>query len=177
MTPQELQQCLEEAFGDLAPPYFEELTVSYGLDPEFEVAVTTDTGRTKRWQELRPLSQYLGSAVDIFLLTPKAWQYYLPAYLYAMTDPPALWRYLSFVLSTLWSEGECAHPVSNYPQLRDGWEKLEALLTDRQKRCIAHWLVEVLKSINDPSVEGYEEVNIEADRIEHMLKKYWNAWL
>ena len=177
MTPEELQQCLEEAFGGLQPPSFEELTVSYGMDSEFEDAVRTDTAMTRRWQELRPLRQYLGSSLDIFLLTPKACQYYLPAYLYAMTDPAAISRYLSFVLGTLWYENEYGDPLFNNPQLRDGWEELAVLLTDRQKRCIAHWLVEVLKSMNNPSVVGYEEVNMEVDRIEHMLKKYWNAWL
>jgi hypothetical protein len=105
MTPQELQQCLEEAFGDLEPPYFEEVFESVDLD-RFEAAVRTETGRAKRWQELRPLGQYQRFALAVFILTSRAWQYYLPAYLYAMTDPEVVWCYLSPILSTLWYENE-----------------------------------------------------------------------
>jgi hypothetical protein len=54
MTPQELQQCLEEAFGNLEPPYFEEVFESVDLD-RFEAAVRTETGRAKRWQETPPV--------------------------------------------------------------------------------------------------------------------------
>jgi hypothetical protein len=171
MTPEELQQCLEEAFGGLEPPYFQELTRSFGMDLNFEEAVRTDTARTKRWQELRPLTQYLYSSLNILLLTPEACVYYLPAFLYAMTDPGAVWRYLSPVLDTLWYENEDGGPVSN----NLGWEEFASLLTDRQKRCIAHCLVEILKSAD--SIEYCAEVHMETDRIEHMLKKYWNAWL
>ena len=179
MTPEQLRKCLEEAFGNLEPPYLQELTASdtYWMDPGFEDAVRTDTARTKRWQELRPLGQYQGDALAIYLLAPKACQYYLPAYLYALTDSEVGGCYLSSVLNTLWYEDEYGDLVFNDPRARDRWEELAALLTDRQKRCIAHWLVEVLRSAHDPSVEEYEEVNIEADRIEQMLKRYWNAWL
>ncbi len=174
MTPQELQQCLEEAFGDLEPPYFEELGAFYPFESFLDL-VKTDTARTKRWQELRPLTQYLHGSLDIFLLTPEACQYYLPAYLYAMTDPEVIWQYLGSVLDTLWYEDEWGDPLHNNPGLRDRWEDFAALLTDRQKRCIAHCLVEILKSAD--SIEECAEVHMETDRIEHMLKKYWNAWL
>ena len=177
MTPEELQQYLEEAFGDLEPPCFEELSASVYMDQGFEDAVRTDTTRTKRWQELRPLRQYLHSSIAIHLLTPKACQYYLPAYLYAMTDPENVWVYLGPVLDMLWYEDEDGDPLHNNADLRDKWEALARLLTDRQKKCIAHFLVEVLNSTKDPSVRESVEVHGEADRIEHMLKKYWNTWL
>ena len=92
-----------------------------------------------------------------------------------MTDPEDVWRYLGSVLSTLWYEDEYGDPLFNNPQLRDRWEKLAALLTDRQKRCIAHCLVEILKSAD--SIEECAEVHSETDRIEHMLQSYWNARL
>ena len=63
MTPEELQQCLEEAFGVLEPPYFEELGSFYPGEPGLQIAVKTDTARTKRWQELRPLSEYVLGAL------------------------------------------------------------------------------------------------------------------
>ena len=174
MTPEELQQCLEEAFGGLESPYFEELGTFYPGE-EFLDIVKTDTARTKRWQELRPLRQYLHGSLDIHLLTPEACQYYLPAYLYAMTDPENVWCYLGSVLSTLWYEDEDGDLLFNNPGLRDTWGAFAALLTDPQKRCIAHCLVEILKSAD--SIEECAEVHMETDRIEYMLNKYWNAWL
>ena len=57
MTPEDLQQCLEEAFGDLEPPYFEELGTFYPFESFLDL-VKTDTARTKRWQELRPFFRY-----------------------------------------------------------------------------------------------------------------------
>jgi hypothetical protein len=85
MTPEELQQCLEEAFGDLEPPYFGELGYLYHFERFLDV-VRTDAARTKRWQELRPLTQHLYSSLNIHLLTPEACQYYLP------TFPPSYTR-------------------------------------------------------------------------------------
>src|SRR5260370_13476537 len=118
MTPEELQQCLEEAFGNLEPPYFKELGTFYPFEHFLDV-VKTDTARTRRWQELHPLTQYLHGSLDIFLLTPEACQYYLPAYLYAMTDPEIIWQYLSPVLDKLWHEDENGAPLYNNPGLRD----------------------------------------------------------
>jgi hypothetical protein len=174
MTPEELQQCLEDAFGGLETPRFEELGTFYP-EEEFLDVVKTGTDRTKRWQELRPLTQYLNGSLDVFLLTPKAFQYYLPAYLHAMTDPEVIWQYLSHLLTKLWYEDEDGDLLFDDPTYREKWEQFAALLTDRQKRCIAHCLVEFLKSAD--SIEHCAEVHMETDRIEHMLKKYWNAWL
>ena len=172
MTPEELQQSLEEAFGDLEAPYLEEVSASADID-RFEDAVRTVSGRTKRWQELRPLIQYQRLGLAIFLLTPRAWQYYLPAYLYAMTDPDVVWRYLSPVLDTLWYENEDGEHLAY-----DGeWELRTALLEDRQRRCIAHFLVELLRGIDNPAVDLGAEVDWERGRIENMLERYWNAWL
>ena len=174
MTRNELQQCLEDAFGSLEPPYFDESFRGSGLAWTLEDLVRTDTTRTKRWQKLRPLTQYLNGSLAIFRLTSKAFQYYLPAFLYAMTDPSVVWQYLGPVLSTLWYENEDGEPLHNNPDLRLKWEEDAAILTDRQKRCISHFLVEILKQASE---EEDGEVSMEADRIEHMLKKYWNAWL
>src|SRR5712692_2479400 len=175
MTPEELQQCLEDAFGGVEPPYFDESFAGSGMEPHFEDVVRTDTAKTKRWQELRPLKQYLHGSLGIHRLTTKACHYYLPAFLYAMTDPKDIWQYLGSVLSTLWYEDEDGDPLFNNPDLRYQWEELAALLTDRQKRCIAHCLVEILKS--GDSIEECAEVHMELDRVEHMLERYWNAWL
>jgi hypothetical protein len=156
------------------PPYSRELGYFYTFEKFLDV-VKSDTARTKRWQELRPLRQYLGNSLDIHLLAPEACQYYLPAYLYAMTDPENVWCYLGSVLDRLWYENEYGDPLYNDPLHRDVWEEFAALLTDRQKRCIAHCLVEILKSAD--SIEECAEVHKETDRIEYLLKKYWNTWL
>jgi hypothetical protein len=174
MKPEEVQHCLEEAFGGLEPPYFEDLGSFYPFE-EFLDVVRTDTARTKRWQELRPLTKYLNGSLDVFLLTPKACQYYLPAYLFAMTDPEVVWQYLGPVLDTLWYEDEWGDFLHNNPRLRDEWDDFAAPLTDPQKRCIAHCLVAILKSAD--SIEECAEVHMETDRIEHMLENYWNSWL
>jgi hypothetical protein len=174
MTPEELQQCLEVAFGDLEPPYFTELGYFHPYERFLDV-VKTDTARTKRWQELRPLRQYLHGSSDIQLLSSEACQYYLPAYLYAMTDPENIWCYLGSVLDRLWYEDEDGDPLYHNTDLRLTWDRFASLLTDRQKQSIAHCLVEILKSAD--SIEECAEVHMETDRIEYMLKKYWNAWL
>ena len=57
MTPEELRQFLEEAFGNLEPPPLDEVCEAYDMDG-FESALRTETGRSKPWQELRPLGQY-----------------------------------------------------------------------------------------------------------------------
>jgi len=113
--------------------------------------------------------------LDIHLLAAEACRYYLPAYLCAMTDPEDIWRYLGSVLSTLWYEDEYGDPLFHGTDLRPQWEEFAALLTDAQKRCIAHCLVEILKSAD--SIEECAEVHMELGQIEYMLKKYWSAWL
>jgi hypothetical protein len=92
-----------------------------------------------------------------------------------MTDPEVIWQYLSHVLTKLWYEDEYGDLLFNDPRHAEMWEELAALLTDRQKRCIAHCLLEILKSAD--SIENCAEVQMETDRIERMLKEYWNAWL
>jgi hypothetical protein len=48
-----------------------------------------------------------------------------------------------------------------------------ALLTDQQKKCIAHFLTVILSRTDDRSLGKYSDALL----MEHMLKKYWNAWL
>ena len=174
MTPEELRQCLEEAFGDLEPPNFEELGWFYEYEHFLEV-VKTDTAKTKRWQELRPLTQYLHGSLDIIQLEPENFRYYLPAYLYAMTDSQVVWQYLGTVLDHLWYDDEDGERLYNDFGFRVQWEQFTSALTDRQKRCVAHCLVGILESAD--SIEECAEVHMETDRIEYMLKKYWGAWL
>jgi hypothetical protein len=110
---------------------------------------------------------------EIVLLSPKAYQYYLPAYLYAMINPEGDGFYLHGVLDSLWYEELEGGLRYESPRLRDIWEERMALLTGQQKKCIAHFLVEILKRTDDRILGKYSD----ALRIEHMLKKYWNAWL
>ena len=109
-------------------------------------------------------------ALDLYLLHTDARRYYLPAYLHAMTDPENLFCYLSPVLNTPWFEDE-------YEDHRRRWEVFVSLLTDPQKRCIAHFLAWVLENTTDDPDLGCAEVDMEAEWIEYMLEKYWKASL
>jgi hypothetical protein len=79
-----------------------------------------------------------------------------------MTDPEDIWRYLGSVLSTFWYEEEFGDPLHK--------EEFAALSTHGQKHCIAHCLVEIVKSAD--SIDECAEVHMELDRIEYMLEKY-----
>ena len=165
MGTENLMQCLEGAFADLAPPLPEELQGSNStLESPFPEAV-----RGKTWQQLRPLPWHVPDASDLILLSPKAYRYYLPAYLYALLSAENDGVYLDGVLDSLWYET----PYFEGPFLRERWEERMPLLTDEQKRCIAHFLVEFLRRTDDCFLgEGSNR-----RRLESMLKKYWNARL
>ena len=121
MTPEELRQCVEEAFECVEPPPHERLSCAYPGESRIWDVVDPETGVVVRWQKLRPLAQHVGSSIDIRLLTAEACRYYLPAYLYAIIDPAEVWRYLGDVLSTLWYEDEYGDPLFNNPRYCDRW--------------------------------------------------------
>jgi hypothetical protein len=174
MAAEELARCLDETFGELEPPCLEELAAedTY-MDESFVKQVKTDTDRTKRWQDLRPMRLYIGDYSELCLLSPKAYQYYLPAYLHALIDKEGDGFYLLGVLDSVWYEDLDGELLYGRPSMRERWEERMALLTDQQKKCIAHFLVEILKRSDDRLLGKYSD----ALRIEYMLEKYWNAWL
>jgi hypothetical protein len=76
MAPEELAKCLEEAFGGLEPPSLDELAAADTyMDDTFEDAVKIDELKTRAWQDLRPIRQWLGDTAEIVLLSPRAFQY------------------------------------------------------------------------------------------------------
>lgn len=100
MRPEDLAQCIEEAFGSVECPSLEEMAAAdCSIEDEFIYAVESNT-----WQELRPLRHFVGDGGEIVLLSAKAYQYYLPAYLVALVDEPAEEFYLNGVLDSLWYE-------------------------------------------------------------------------
>lgn len=100
MNHEDLATCIEEAFAGLERPSLEEMAAAGTyVDQSF-----LDGVETKTWQELRPLRQYVGDAGEIVLLSAKAYQYYLPAYLHALIDEAGEEFYLSGVLDSLWHE-------------------------------------------------------------------------
>jgi uncharacterized protein DUF6714 len=174
MKPEDLARCLEDAFGGLEAPCLKELAaIDTYMDESFEDAVKTDTARTKRWQDLRPMAQYIGDYSEIVLLSPRAYQYYLPAYLYALIDQAGDGLYLLGVLDSLWYEDLDGEILYGSPRMHDIWKERMALLTPQQKKCIAQILVKILERIDD-RLQGKHSAAL---RIELMLKKYWNAWL
>jgi hypothetical protein len=165
MQPEALARCLEEAFGNLEQPSLEEMAApdTY-IDQSF-----VDGVKSHAWQNLRPLKTHLGDASEVVLLSAKAYRYYLPAYLYALIDKEGDEFYLDGILDSLWYEGL----YFDMPRSRELWEERMALLTDQQKRCIAHLLVHILRRTSDRFLEEGSNTR----RIESMLKKYWNARL
>jgi hypothetical protein len=108
MNPEDLAQCIEEAFAGLDRPSLQEMAIAGDyVDQSF-----LDGVGTKTWQELRPLRQYVGDGGEIVLLSAKAYQYYLPAYLYALIDEAGEEFYLNGVLDSLWYEDGRTHDDS-----------------------------------------------------------------
>jgi hypothetical protein len=98
----------------------------------------------------------------------------LPSRLLVRNDRSGVWQYLSPVLTTLWYEDEDGDLLHNDPGYRDRWEDFAALLIDRQKHCIAHCLVGILKSAFNRRLCGSAYGN--GSNRAH-AEKYWNAWL
>jgi hypothetical protein len=100
METEKLVECLEEVFGGLRPPQAGEMAAaSCSVDANFIRAV-----RSKTWQELRPLHQYVGDARELASFSAEAYQYYLAAFLYAVIRDADYDRYLSGLLNSLWYE-------------------------------------------------------------------------
>lgn len=149
MRPEDLVTSIEEAFAGLDRPSPEEMAIegSY-VDRSFLNGVGSRT-----WQELRPLRRFVGDGSEIVLLSAKAYQYYLPAYLVALVDEPAEEFYLSGVLDSLCYEDD---PPSRDRQVQDLFdprkgfaETLRELetempsLTDQDRRAAAETRVSV----------------------------------
>lgn len=156
---------IEQAFDAVEAPSVTELaaTGTY-VDQVFTRGVGL-----KRWQELRPLRAFLSSADEIVLLSPKAYLYYLPAYLCALVDRSGDEFYLDGVLTSLWPVGNGAAIGC----LRRLWEERMPLLTPRQNRCISCILVH----IRDRTDDGLLGSLSNAHRIDNMLLCYWGFYL
>ena len=143
MRPEDLAHRIEAAFGSLDPPTLEEMAAAGTyVDEPFLAAV-----ESKTWQELRPLRDHVGDGSELALLSPRAYQYYLPAYLYALIDEAGDEFYLNGVLDSLWwgpwddSDNQALEDLFDP---RKGWEEwmpeLERQmpqLTDQERRIIA----------------------------------------
>src|SRR5258708_5745176 len=95
MSPDNIGLTIERAFGDLAPLPISHLDseVRFGGDDVVEAV------RSKTWQELRPLEDYFPDGWILGFFSPRTFQYYLPAFLYALTKGED--RYLNPVLQSL----------------------------------------------------------------------------
>jgi hypothetical protein len=122
MRPEDLSTRIEEAFAGLDPPCFEELAAAdCSIEDEFLDAVESRT-----WRELRPLRQYIGAGGEIVVLSAKAYQYYIPAYLFALIDEAGDEYYLDHVLDSLWYEDglKVTLPAYLFFIPPGGWEEL-----------------------------------------------------
>jgi len=111
MHPEELSRRIEEAFADCERPSPDEVTAYAGSS-------FIDAVGPRLWQELRPLGHYLADSLDIVLLSPKAYRYYLPAYLHALLDPAEDGFYLHHVLDSLWFEEWPDPTIQHAPSAR-----------------------------------------------------------
>lgn len=102
MSSESLVMSIEDAFAGLKRPSLEEMAAP---DASVEDSFIEGVG-TKTWQELRPLRQYVGSGGEIAVLSAKAYQYYLPAYLVALADRSTETFYLNGVLESLCYESD-----------------------------------------------------------------------
>lgn len=144
MRPEYLARCLEQEFAGLSRPALEEMAAA---DTYVDQSFIDGVG-LRPWQELRPLRRYVGDASDIVLLSAKAYQYYLPAYLYALIDPAGDEFYLTGVLDSLWYESlpgaEDDRIAPWFSASKGGWQELMPELeqqmpelTDQQRRHLA----------------------------------------
>jgi hypothetical protein len=120
------------------------------------------------WQELSPLESYLTTGDDVMLLSPRAYQYYLPAYLMALLDKSGDENYLEGVLDSLWPTDS-----ARWPHRQELWEKRVARLSRQQKTCVARILLHIQTRMADKFVGRSSKF----ERIETMLLCYWNAYL
>jgi hypothetical protein len=95
MSPDNVCLTIERAFGDLAPLPLSHLDdeVRFGGDKVVEAV------RSRTWQELRPLGDYFPDGLILGFFSPRTFQYYLPAFLYALTEGDG--NYLNSVLQSL----------------------------------------------------------------------------
>ena len=154
MDAEALVACIEKAFGELDRPPLEEMAAedTY-MDQSFIDGVGSLT-----WQELRPLRDYVGDGSEICLLSAKAYRYYIPAYLVALTDESGADFYLTGVLDSLWYEHP--HSLGDRTLLRDHFDPHKGLdqtlheleiqvpqLTDQERMIAAETRVRVSKQL------------------------------
>jgi len=152
MRPESLAECIEKAFGGLNRPSYEEMPVRCSDDEEFIWAV-----ESKTWQELRPLHQYLSSGQELLILSAKAYQYYIPAFLYALIDETGDDLYLGHVLKSLWYENTPARmervrrlfrvPPGGWEELMPEIEKQFSSLTYEERRTQAEVRIRIAEKM------------------------------
>jgi hypothetical protein len=97
MRPESLGATIERAFGELTPPPIEQLAADVRSVADYVVEAV----RLKTWEELRPLQRYFPEAWVLQILSARTFQYYLPAFLFALIDGEEGDRYLGPVLESL----------------------------------------------------------------------------
>ncbi len=88
---------IERAFGGLNPPPIEQLASDVRVTGDYVVEAV----RFKTWRELRPLKRYFPDGWILASFSEQTFQYYLPAFLYALADGEDGVRYLDPVLEAL----------------------------------------------------------------------------
>src|SRR5260370_5522108 len=143
MRSQDLARCIEKAFGGLERPPIDQVPASSRyIDEPLLLAV-----ESKTWEELRPLREHIGDASEIALLSAKGYQYYLPAFLFALIDESGDDYYLNGVLDSLlyeaWEDPEDRTFENFYDPRKRSEDYLPELekhipeLSDQERRSVA----------------------------------------
>jgi hypothetical protein len=149
MRPESLGATIERAFGGLTPPPIEQLAA----DVQFVADYVVEAVRSKTWEELRPLKRYFPEGQILVILSARTFQYYLPAFLFALVEGEDGERYLNPVLESLgyaYSQEsfERAHswfrsPAGGWQELMPEMQQLLPCLTDDERRMEAQRRVDI----------------------------------
>ena len=123
MRPESLGATIERAFGELTPPPIEQLAADVRSVADYVVEAV----RLKTWEELRPLQRYFPEAWVLQILSARTFQYYLPAFLFALIDGEEGDRYLGPVLESLgytYSQEGFERAQSWFRSPAGGWQEL-----------------------------------------------------
>ncbi len=141
-----LKHIVQAAFADVAYPGDDNITISQC--PCTECQDTRDFFRGKRWQELadrKELMQYCWGGLSI--LSPEAWQFYLPTYLIIELDEGTE-DYLQSCPSEEARETLISNlsPLGRTGHLVQWFEERVALLSEEQRKCLAIYVTQAYSS-------------------------------
>jgi len=155
---------VNNAFMSVSYPVDDDLTVHpLGFDEQFYESI-----KEKRWKDLG--SQFLMINYDcIGLLTPKGFQYYLPAFL--ITDINNGTAIFNHLLNCMLDTGvEDSSPIKSISGAQWYFERM-SLLSVEQKKCLIEYFNFNILYYNDLLDEEILNINKVIDKLEESIEK------